>query len=269
MTFQKNRKYDPTVAFLLNERQQKLLALRLEELDRLWCNSLRHLSRDRLDATEDLTRLEEEIQNLSYYDKNMDGNRMKEYNDKCILAMKSLKRELSHDNFNFDSSVQIQKKKSSKFSLPKITKGFFVTQIKPRTKKKLKERLQQRRNSNLQQLRKFSISDSNLDKYSKSAKLSQMSWSQELRTKSMSNDDLSVKKHEKHVDVKKLLSERFDTKKESTNLIVLPSLGSRQSTQLSLNVTSLPEGYRYLKHTTNLVLPTVRENSSRQRKLSI
>ncbi|KAH3784924.1 hypothetical protein DPMN_162996 [Dreissena polymorpha] len=85
----------------------------------------------------------------------------------------------------------------------------------------------------------------------------------------MSHDDLSVKRREKHVDINKLLSERFDAKNDSTKMTVLPSLGLRQSTQLSLNVTSLPEGYRYLKHTTNLVLPTVRENSSRQRKLSI
>lgn len=257
MAWHKQKQYDPTEAFIQNERHQKLLNLQLEKIDKLWLHQLRILARDRLETTSELIRLEDEKSQLAYFDEHMDVHKMKEYTDNCLTQMKSLKRELTHDNFNFENTGAIVAKRSVQpnLNLPKVEElGYIVTQSLKNSKPKKKTKkvgLGKRRKSNLFRSKILSMSDSNLDMVSK--------------YKKENNDSTSNKLNE--VDTNNKLSEK--SKKpgaENSGLAsaLLPSIPSKP-------VTRSKEQHRYLKEkmTTALVLPTVKEAIPRQRKLSI
>lgn len=248
MAWHKQKQYDPSEAFLQNERQQKLLGIQLEKIDKQWYNKLRILSRDRLQTTSELIRLEDEKSQLEYFDENMEIHRMKEYTDICLKHMKELKRELTHDNFNFDNRGAILLKTNSQgMHLPRLNDGCFVTQsckVNKKAKRPAKNRLKKRRKSNLMKSKIFSMSDSNLDKISK------------YKQQSSENDVT-------HSEA----SDKGETKLEAK--VVPKSLLPELTGKVTVKRTS--EQHRYLKEkmATALVLPTVNEHVPRQRKLSI
>lgn len=246
MAWHKQKQYDPTEAFLQNERQQKVLDLQLQKIDKLWYNQLRVLSRNRLEATSELVRLEDEKSQLQYYDENINVHKLKEYTDDCILNMKQLKRELTHDNFNFENTGAIHMKRTlHAMNLPKVEGGCIITQSYKYCKKSKKpeqKQLKKRRKSNLMKSKIFSASDSNLDKVSK------------YKQECIEGDAL-------HADE----NEGTETKNGDTEKNVFPNISSK------LKVTKANEQHRYLKDkmATALVLPTVKEVCPRQRKLSV
>jgi hypothetical protein len=249
MAWHKQKQYDPTDAFIQNERHQKLLDLQLEKIDKLWYNQLRIMSRGRLETTSELIRLEDEKNQLEYFDENMDVHQMKDYIDSCLTHMKSIKRELSHDNFNFDNSGAMHLKRVinqyGKLNLPKLDDSCFVTQqARPKkAKKSNKNRLKKRRKSNLFKSKIFSMSDSNLDKISK--------YKQEKETE-----------EERNIDQLSVTEEKAANPSQKSQLPMLP---------VKRNIKRNLEPHRYLKEqmATTLVLPTVKEVVPRQRKLSI
>lgn len=259
MAFHKQKQYDPTEAFLLNQKQQKLLLLRLKKIDKLWYKSLKHLSRDRLEATTDLMKLEDEKQQLEYYDHTMEVHKMKDYNDECIRHMRVMKRELTHDNFNFDSSAFANRKlpivhNHGTLNLPRIDGSkCFITQKNGAKKQKERKQVRKRRQSNLMRNRIFSMSDSNLDKVSKSNHC----LGERSKTLSVSHEDLS-----NNIRVHNFIAKLALSQSEETKTTVLPNISSCKA---------VPEEHRYLKQkmATTLALPTVTEVDSRQRKISV
>lgn len=260
MAFNKKKESDPTQAFLLNGRQQKLLLIQLEKIDKMWYKRLKHLSKDRLEATTDLVRLEDEKQQLQYYDQHMEVHKMKDYNDECIKQMRHLKRELTHDNFNFDSTAFAERKRSMVHQngatcLPKINiNRCFVTQTeKKRGKGKGNKRGQSRRQSNLMKHRILSVSDSNIDRVSKH--IDTYSLGDRSKTFSMSHEDL-ISAARVNSFIAKLVEDQAEPASTSP---VLPTINTK------------PDEHRYLKQrmATTLVLPTVTEVETRQRKISI
>lgn len=245
MAWHKQKHYDPTEAFLQNERQQKLLDLQLAKIDKQWYHKLKHLSRDRLDTTSELLRLEDEKSQLAYFDETMEIHKMKEYTDICMKHMKELKREISHDNFNFDNHSAIYMKTGApSVNLPKLDGNCFVTQsanFHKKAKKPNKSRLKKRRKSNLMKSKIFSISDSNLDKVSK------------------------YKQENSENETPCQMSQSEAVSKFETKMTSLPDLTAK------LSVKKNNDQHRYLKEkmATVLVLPTVNEDVPRQRKLSI
>lgn len=250
MAWHKQKQYDPTEAFIQNERQQKLLDLELERIDKLWYQQMKLLSRDRLETTSELIRLEDEKSQLEYFDDSMDIHDMKDYIDNFLTHMKSLKRELTHDNFNFYDTGAMHLKRmihqNGKLTLPKVDNACFVTQsVKPKKNKKpIKNRAKRRRKSNLFKSKILSVSDSNLEKISKCR--------QEKR-----QDDIEQSDIEGYSDVET----QGEKQKVRQQLPVLPS---KQTVKKM-------EPHRYLKErmATTLVLPTVTEIATRERKLSI
>ncbi|XP_053396953.1 uncharacterized protein LOC128556317 [Mercenaria mercenaria] len=248
MAWHKQKQYDPTDAFIQNERHQKVLDLKLQKIDKLWYNQLRLLSRDRLQITSDLLRLEDEKGQLEYYDENMEVHKLKEYTDGCMLHMKQLKRELTHDNFNFETTGAIHMKRTiQSMNLPRLDGGCIVTQSHKHNKKQKKpekSHLRKRRKSNLMKSKIFSISDSNLDKVSK--------YKQENNESDVSKSELT-----------RVTEPKLGT--EATQKTTFPNISSK------LKVSRTNEQHRYLKErmATALVLPTVTEVPPRQRKLSI
>jgi hypothetical protein len=244
MAWHKQKQYDPTEAFLQNERQQKVLDVQLQKIDKLWYNQLRVLSRNRLETTSELVRLEDEKSQLQYFDETIDVHKLKDYTDECILNMKQLNRELTHDNFNFENTGAIHTKRIlHAMNLPKLEGNCIISQsyrYSKKSKKPEQKKTRKRRKSNLFKSKIFSVSDSNLDKVSK--------YKQE-------NNESDVFHPESETKL-----EINDTQKT-----VFPNISSK------LKVTKTNEQHRYLKQkmATALVLPTVKEVCPRQRKLSI
>ncbi|XP_052807210.1 uncharacterized protein LOC128236402 [Mya arenaria] len=274
MTFQRQRANDPAIAaFLVNQRHQKDLTSRLVEIDRLMYARLKSLSRDRLDVSSDLCRLDEDMKRLEYYDKTMDGVKMRDYNDHVYQNTRDVKKQIANDNFTFDSSVMIKRKISAQINLPKVNSPFLVTQkYDTNVKKPMRKRTKHRRDSTLALLKSksFSVSDSNLHRVSSFAK-QQSILNDEAKVRSVSHEDLSKRPSDNTMD----LFKRFINRSKTTIGVApvlnpgLPSLGPRQGTQYSL--TGAAEERRPLKaHMAASGLPTVRESTaSRQRKLSV
>ena len=261
MAFTKQKQYDPTEAFLLNEKQQRLLVLQLEKIDKLWYNRLKHLTTNRLEATTDLVRLEDEKEQLEYYDKRMEVHKMKEYNDCCIKQMRYLKREMTHDNYNFDPAVFAERKRTivhqhGSICLPRIDTKCFVTQgDKPRDKAVGQKRGISRRQSNLMKSKIFSASEPHMDRVPALGHVETFSLGARSKTFSASQDNLN-----NAVKVSNFIAKLVEDQTEvDTQSPVLPTINGK------------PDEHRYLKQrmATQLVLPTVTEADNRQRKVSI
>lgn len=250
MAWQKPKQYDPAEAFIENDRQQKLLDLNIQSIDKLLYSQLKLLSRDRLETTSELLRLETEKSQLAYFDETMEVRKMKEFTDGCLLHMKQLKRELSHDNFHFENPGDMHLKRTLHgTSLPKLEGSCFVTQSYKSKNKKLikkpdKNYLKRRRTSNLMKSKIFSISDSHLETVSK------------------------YKHNEPDYD-------KGDTDVVDGALATLEIQGAPKTIFPNLTIKATvrknSEQHRYFKDklATALVLPTVTEVTPRQRKLSV
>ncbi|KAL4233507.1 hypothetical protein ACF0H5_008188 [Mactra antiquata] len=261
MAWHKQKQYDPSEAFIQNERQQKLLNIQLQKIDKLWLHQLRLFARDRLETTSELLRLEDEKGSLEYFDDSMDVHKIKEYTDNVVTQMKAIKKEMMHDNYNFDNTGAIVSKKVSQMhlNLPKVDElGYIVTQsLKPNGSKNKpkKAALKRRRKSNLFKSRILSVSDSNLDRVSKYKR-------ENAQTDFKENEDNdTIKGHSAKSGSRKHVSET-NTKIDGK---LLPSISSPKP------VLRNNEQHRYLKEkmATALVLPTVNEAMPRQRKLSV
>ncbi|OWF48155.1 uncharacterized protein LOC110453435 [Mizuhopecten yessoensis] len=75
------QKNDAVAASIKNIREQKGLERQLTHIERLWHVELKHLTREKLEATHELTRLEEEKQNLEYLNDDVEGDSLKTYTD--------------------------------------------------------------------------------------------------------------------------------------------------------------------------------------------
>ena len=240
MSWHKHQEYDPTEAFVQNARQQKLLELKLDDIDKLWYAQLKHLARERLDATNELKILEETKKDLQHYDKNMLVSDLKKYTDGVINQFRQIERENSRDNFNFETRAMQVKRLS--VSLPSLNQlGIAPLPVRTSLKKK-KIKTQRRRHktstsSKLKSTRLKSISDSNLHKSSK-----------------FEESKLAPSSADAKSDRQKALGSLFPP-------ISHQKLSSAKS-----------DDHRYLKHkmATSLELPPVVEvNTHRSRKLSL
>ena len=240
MAWHKQQEYDPTEAFVQNARQQKMLELKLEEIDKLWYMELKNLAKERLDTTNELKRLEDTKRSLQYYDSKITVSDLKRYTDGVVEQFRRLNRENTKDNFNFETSAMKIKRLS--VSLPTLNQVGFAA-IPRRTKihkKKSKDKNRKHsvsKSSTLKGTRLKSISDSNLhtsEKYKESRAISN---SADVRTGRIKKSGVEFPP--------------IDNSK----------LGSAKS-----------DDHRYLKQkmATTLELPPVIEvNSCRNRKMSI
>ena len=177
MAWHGHQQYDPAAAFIKNARQQKLLDLRLDEIEKLWFAELKSLAKDRLDVTKELTQLEEEKRQLKYYDKKMLVSDLKRYTDGVIEQFRKVNRENTRDNFDFDTGAIKEKRLS--ISLPRFDQvGLSVPGLptnrhaphRPSTKRSTRSTHRQRKLSSsttssiLKGTRLKSVSDSNLHK---------------------------------------------------------------------------------------------------------
>lgn len=170
MAWHKQQQYDPTAAFIQNNRQQKLLELRLEEIDKLWFSQLKGLAKERLDVTSELTKLEEMKRSLQHYDKTMLVSDLKKYTDRIVEQFKKMNRANTRDNFNFDTSAIKEKRLS--VSLPRLDQvglhGIALARLpsgRPQTKRRTEKTTKHSsstKSSRLRGTRVKSISDSNL-----------------------------------------------------------------------------------------------------------
>ena len=178
MAWHGSQQYDPAAAFIKNARQQKLLDLRLDDIEKLWFAQLKHLAKDRLDVTKELTQLEEEKRQLQHYDKTMLVSDLKKYTDGVIEQFRKVNRENTRDNFNFNTSAIKEKRLS--ISLPGLDQvGLNLPRPptikhvphRPSTKRSTRSVQRQRKlsvsttcSNTLQRTRLKSMSDSNLHK---------------------------------------------------------------------------------------------------------
>ena len=178
MAWHGNQQYDPAAAFIKNSRQQKLLDLRLGEIEKLWFAQLKHLAKDRLDVTKELTQLEEEKRHLQHYDKNILVSDLKRYTDGVVQQFRKVNRENTRDNFNFNTSAIKEKRLS--ISLPgldqcglSISKAPVIKHLpqRPNTKRSVRSVQRQRQfsvsttySTAFQGSKLKSVSDSNLHK---------------------------------------------------------------------------------------------------------
>ena len=102
MAWHKQKQYDPTEAFLANNKQQQLLEIKLKDIDKLWFARVKYYARDRLETTAELQRLIEDKRHLDYYKATLNPEELKQYTDQIGKVMKLSHKELTSDNFDFD-----------------------------------------------------------------------------------------------------------------------------------------------------------------------
>ncbi|XP_033740590.1 uncharacterized protein LOC117327636 [Pecten maximus] len=98
-------KNDSVAASIKNIREQKGLERQLTHIEKLWHLELKNLTREKLEVTYELTRLEEEKQHLDYLNEEVEGNNLKTYTDTIRDKNGQQKEEDKQiDKFNYQNS---------------------------------------------------------------------------------------------------------------------------------------------------------------------
>ncbi|XP_060071638.1 uncharacterized protein LOC132551505 [Ylistrum balloti] len=105
VTKQVRYKNDAVAASIKNIREQKGLERQLTQIEKHWHLELKHLTREKLEVTYELTRLEEEKQNLEYLNEEVEGDSLKTYTDNIRDKNGQQKEEDKQiDRFNYQNS---------------------------------------------------------------------------------------------------------------------------------------------------------------------
>ena len=246
MAWHKQQQYDPTEAFIQNARQQKLLELELQEIDKLWFLELKRIAKDRLDVTSELTKLEEMKRGVDYYDKTMHPRDLKKHTAKVKEQFRHMYRENTKDNFNFETSAMKEKRLS--VSLPSLNDiGLPFVGRRPSVKPTKKK------NKGKHRKQSTSTTSSRLIK--------------STRLKSISDSNLNTSSDFKEIQSKTRVSPCSAHVKRSTEeqcASVLPRIGNMKVT------SATADEHRYLKQrmATTLELPPVLEVIT-HRKMSV
>ena len=270
----------PPLVSHINNHQQRLLEARLQRLEHVLQTRLRTIARDKLDVWSEHVRLKEDIKRLRYFNRNIDVTTLKQFNDRTLKLTKQFEKEASRDNFTFNETVSIHRRTSLQASLPVVENGFFVSQKhyqeRTRSKQKRPKANKPASVSNMQLVRSktFSQSDSNLHKLSDVVKnLTSDCNLKDSHMKSVSHEDLRGIPREKTINLRQLLKGRSTTSTDVSTApprLVLPAIGPREGSFVTM--LGIADERRYLKthiNKTGTSLPPVREDVSRQRKLSV
>ena len=119
----KRKAVDAMSASVKNIREQRFLERQLDEIEKLWYQQLKNMTRDRLEAMFELTKLEYDKKNAHYFDQNIEGSVLKNFSEKTRIDLIKTKDDgKSMDKFGFKTNEWLLKS----VRLPEVEKPIEI-----------------------------------------------------------------------------------------------------------------------------------------------